>query len=221
MQLTYEIKTKAYKSIATKWNLKLGQEYVCSRGDICSRNFYKKLVLTNYVMELCYVFPLCLFLSLFVFCTVSITDTQLWAASIDGLRPTWQPAVIYTFYNIYCIFLWLIKLFLLLHWIMDVNVIRSSFFLGPNPANYSRQIFVFLQPAGGHWFHAEKVHDWLYLIREMNFFEGNRCNIWLIKGFTHDVIIDTGMTSQCTGAQFTKYLEISLKIIVILIASLS
>jgi len=44
------------------------------------------------------------------------------------------------------------------------------------------------------WFYVEQLYDWLYLIRELNFFEGNRCNIWLIKGSTHDVIIDTGLT---------------------------
>jgi len=57
----------------------------------------------------------------------------------------------------------------------------------------------FLQAAGGHWFHSEQIYDWLYLIWEPNYYEGNRCNIWLIKGSTHDVIIDTGMTSYRTG----------------------
>ena len=40
---------------------------------------------------------------------------QLWAASIDGLRPSWQPDIISTFFTYYCICLiWLIKLLLLL-----------------------------------------------------------------------------------------------------------
>jgi len=55
---------------------------------------------------------------------------------------------------------------------------------------------VALQEASKQWFYTEQVHDWLYLIRELNFFEGNRCNIWLIKGSSHDVVIDTG---KCKG----------------------
>jgi len=51
-----------------------------------------------------------------------------------------------------------------------------------------------MQQSSGDWFYTKQIHDWLYLIRELNFFEGNRCNIWLIKGSTHDVIIDTGVT---------------------------
>jgi len=35
-----------------------------------------------------------LFFSLFVLS--AIIHIQSWAASIDGLRPTWQPAIIYT-----------------------------------------------------------------------------------------------------------------------------
>ena len=36
------------------------------------------------------------FFSLFVLSVNIIIGTQLQAASIDGLRPAWQPAVIYT-----------------------------------------------------------------------------------------------------------------------------
>jgi len=41
-------------------------------------------------MELCYVF--CSLFSLSVLS--AIINIQLWAARIDGLRPTWQPAII-------------------------------------------------------------------------------------------------------------------------------
>ena len=37
------------------------------------------------------------------------------------------------------------------------------------------------------------VRDDLHLTREVHFFEGNRANIWLIKGPSKDVIIDTGL----------------------------
>jgi len=74
---------------------------------------------------------------------------------------------------------------------MFCNIIQQ-FYL----AYRERISLAFLQAAGSHWFYTESVHDWLYLIRELNFFEGNRCNIWLIKGSTHDVIIDTGVTSR-------------------------
>jgi len=36
------------------------------------------------------------FVLFFSFLLFTIINTQLWAASIDGLRPTWQPAIIYT-----------------------------------------------------------------------------------------------------------------------------
>jgi len=32
---------------------------------------------------------------LYLYCMFAIIIIQLWAASIDGLRPTWQPAIIY------------------------------------------------------------------------------------------------------------------------------
>ncbi|ELT90809.1 hypothetical protein CAPTEDRAFT_89884 [Capitella teleta] len=43
------------------------------------------------------------------------------------------------------------------------------------------------------WFLTRKVADNIYLTTEEHFFEFNRCNIWLIKGPTKDVIIDTGL----------------------------
>jgi len=35
-------------------------------------------------------------LFLYLYCMSAIIHIQLWAASIDGLRPSWQPAIIYT-----------------------------------------------------------------------------------------------------------------------------
>ena len=43
-----------------------------------------------------------------------------------------------------------------------------------------------------NWFSTRKVRDDLYVTREVHFYEGNRANIWLVKGATKDVIIDTG-----------------------------
>ena len=52
-----------------------------------------------------------LFFSLFVLS--AIIHIQLWAASTDGLRPTRQPAIIYTLFSTTSTFLRLIKLLLL------------------------------------------------------------------------------------------------------------
>lgn len=43
------------------------------------------------------------------------------------------------------------------------------------------------------WFKTVKVQDDIYLTVEPYFFEGNRCNIWLIKGEIIDVVIDCGL----------------------------
>jgi glyoxylase-like metal-dependent hydrolase (beta-lactamase superfamily II) len=43
------------------------------------------------------------------------------------------------------------------------------------------------------WFSSHKIRDGLYVIKEHHFFEGNRCNIYLIKGPSKDVVIDTGL----------------------------
>ncbi|XP_013393928.1 metallo-beta-lactamase domain-containing protein 2 [Lingula anatina] len=43
------------------------------------------------------------------------------------------------------------------------------------------------------WFKTEGIHENLYRITEQYFFEGNRCNIWLVKGPERDVIIDSGL----------------------------
>ena len=43
------------------------------------------------------------------------------------------------------------------------------------------------------WFSTSKRREGLYLTREEHFFEGNRANIWLIKGPAKDVVIDTGL----------------------------
>lgn len=43
------------------------------------------------------------------------------------------------------------------------------------------------------WFTTKKVANNIYLTKEMKFFEGNRANIWLIKGTQKDVIIDCGL----------------------------
>jgi len=40
-------------------------------------------------------FSFFLFLFLYLYCMSAIIHVQLWAASIDGLWPSWQPAVIY------------------------------------------------------------------------------------------------------------------------------
>ena len=61
-----------------------------------------------------------------------------------------------------------------------------------------------------NWFRTRKVRDDLYVTREVHFYEGNRANIWLVKGATKDVIIDTGRWSDlycCLGSKFCFTLE--------------
>jgi glyoxylase-like metal-dependent hydrolase (beta-lactamase superfamily II) len=43
------------------------------------------------------------------------------------------------------------------------------------------------------WFSIERINSNLFLITEPFFYEGNRCNIWLIKGGDKDRIIDCGL----------------------------
>ena len=43
------------------------------------------------------------------------------------------------------------------------------------------------------WFSVEKIEDNLFQITEPFFFEGNRCNIWLLRGGHSDLIIDCGL----------------------------
>ena len=43
------------------------------------------------------------------------------------------------------------------------------------------------------WFTTRKMTEDIYLTREMHFFEGNRANIWLVRGPAKDVVIDCGL----------------------------
>ena len=43
------------------------------------------------------------------------------------------------------------------------------------------------------WFSVQEINKKLFYITEQFFFEGNRCNIWLIKGGHKDLIIDCGL----------------------------
>ncbi|PZD73865.1 Hydroxyacylglutathione hydrolase GloC [Acaryochloris thomasi RCC1774] len=43
------------------------------------------------------------------------------------------------------------------------------------------------------WFTTERISDDLYLITEPHYFWWNRANLWLIKGQTQDLLIDTGL----------------------------
>lgn len=44
-----------------------------------------------------------------------------------------------------------------------------------------------------NWFATRKISDDLYCINEIHYWEWNRANIWLIKGQTQDLLIDTGL----------------------------
>ena len=43
------------------------------------------------------------------------------------------------------------------------------------------------------WFTTQQIDSNLFLTTENHFFEGNRCNIWLIRGPARDLIIDCGL----------------------------
>lgn len=43
------------------------------------------------------------------------------------------------------------------------------------------------------WFSTQKISDELYLITEPHYYWFNRANLWLIKGQTQDLLIDTGL----------------------------
>lgn len=48
-------------------------------------------------------------------------------------------------------------------------------------------------PVCDRWFSTEKISDNLYLITEPHYYWYNRANLWLIKGRTQDLLIDTGL----------------------------
>jgi glyoxylase-like metal-dependent hydrolase (beta-lactamase superfamily II) len=43
------------------------------------------------------------------------------------------------------------------------------------------------------WFSSQRISDGLYLITEPHYYWFNRANLWLIKGQTQDLLIDTGL----------------------------
>ncbi|GAC1459865.1 MAG: MBL fold metallo-hydrolase [Chamaesiphon sp.] len=43
------------------------------------------------------------------------------------------------------------------------------------------------------WFSTQKIQDDLYLIAEPHYYWYNRANLWLIKGRTQDILVDTGL----------------------------
>ncbi|KAK7054578.1 hypothetical protein SK128_015502 [Halocaridina rubra] len=59
----------------------------------------------------------------------------------------------------------------------------------------------------GSWFTTESVKDWLFLTTERKFFEGNRSNIWFIKGPAKNIIIDTGL-GVCNLRHHLEYLNL-------------
>lgn len=48
-------------------------------------------------------------------------------------------------------------------------------------------------PVCDSWFVTRKINDSLYCINEVHYWEWNRANLWLIKGQTQDLLIDTGL----------------------------
>lgn len=49
------------------------------------------------------------------------------------------------------------------------------------------------RPVSDRWFSTQKISDDLYLITEPHYYWFNRANLWLIKGQTQDLLIDTGL----------------------------
>jgi len=50
-----------------------------------------------------------------------------------------------------------------------------------------------LKPVCENWFVTRQVNPGLYCINEVHYWEWNRANLWLIKGQTQDLLIDTGL----------------------------
>ncbi|MBD2120741.1 MBL fold metallo-hydrolase [Trichocoleus sp. FACHB-262] len=49
------------------------------------------------------------------------------------------------------------------------------------------------KPVCEHWFSTQRLRDDLYLITEPHYYAYNRANLWLIKGQTQDLLVDTGL----------------------------
>ena len=49
------------------------------------------------------------------------------------------------------------------------------------------------KPVSDRWFVTEKIHEGLYRINEVHYWEWNRANLWLIRGETQDLLVDTGL----------------------------
>ncbi|MBE9181793.1 MBL fold metallo-hydrolase [Oculatella sp. LEGE 06141] len=50
-----------------------------------------------------------------------------------------------------------------------------------------------MKPVCDRWFTTQQISDDLYLISEPHYYWWNRANLWLIKGRTQDLLIDTGL----------------------------
>lgn len=49
------------------------------------------------------------------------------------------------------------------------------------------------KPVCRYWFSSRKITEELYCINEIHYWKWNRANIWLLKGRTQDLLIDTGL----------------------------
>ena len=49
------------------------------------------------------------------------------------------------------------------------------------------------KPVCNSWFSTQRIREDLYLITEPHYYWYNRANLWLIKGETQDLLIDTGL----------------------------
>ncbi|HIK55666.1 MAG TPA: MBL fold metallo-hydrolase [Synechococcales cyanobacterium M55_K2018_004] len=50
-----------------------------------------------------------------------------------------------------------------------------------------------MKPVCDSWFSTQTINDRLYLITEPHYYWYNRANLWLIKGRSQDLLIDTGL----------------------------
>lgn len=49
------------------------------------------------------------------------------------------------------------------------------------------------KPVSSQWFATHQINEQLYCLNEIHYWEWNRANLWLIKGQTQDLLIDTGL----------------------------
>ena len=70
-----------------------------------------------------------------------------------------------------------------------------------------------MQNVRNPWFKTERIRDDLYCITEPHYTQDNRANLWLIKGSTADLLIDTGLGVSSLKLYLADILDKPLKVV--------